>query len=48
MQLRVVVDLVLPVSKVFAIKVREVHLSLLVVEGAEIHDARRSRAFHQI
>lgn len=27
---------------------REVHLSLFVVEGAEVHDARRSRAFQQI
>lgn len=48
MQLRVVVDLVHLAGKVFAIKMREIHLSLLVVEGGEVHDARRSRVFQQI
>lgn len=48
MQLRVVVDLVHLAGKVLAIIIREIHLSPLVVEGAEVHDARRSRAFQQI
>lgn len=48
MQLCVVVDLVHPAGKVFAIIMREIHLSPLVVEGAEVHDARRSRVFQQI
>lgn len=48
MQLSVVVDLVQPGGEVFAVKVGEVHIPLLVVEGADVHDARWSRAFQQI
>lgn len=41
MQLSVVVDLVHGAREVLAMKMREVHQSPLVVEGAEVHDARR-------
>lgn len=48
MQLGVVVDSVHVASEVLAVKMREVHRSLLVVEGADVHDARRGRALHQV
>lgn len=48
MQLGVVVDPVHVAREVLAMKMREVHRSLLVVEGAEVHDARGGRAFHQV
>lgn len=48
MQLSVVVDSVHGARHVLAMIMREVHRSLLVVEGADVHDARRCRAFNQV